>query len=146
MTARPISQTGHDSAAQRATQEQLAATLSTSKTMLLTTFKRDGTPVTTPVSVVVDGTRIFFRSYAQTWKFKRLRRNPLVEVAPATFRGKPRGPRLAARARLLEAHEVQAARRALARRHPVLHGLVVPLLHRLRHYTTVHYELAARTE
>ena len=33
------------------------------KTILLTTYKRDGTPVGTPVSIAFDGDRAFFRSY-----------------------------------------------------------------------------------
>jgi hypothetical protein len=33
------------------------------------------------------------------------------------------------------------AARALARRHRVLHGALVPLMHRLRGYRTMHYEL-----
>ena len=42
-------------------------------TILLTTYKRDGTPVPTPVSIAFDGDRAFFRSYDQAWKTKRLR-------------------------------------------------------------------------
>ena len=38
------------------------------KTILLTTYKRDGTPVATPVSVAFDGERAFFRSYDTAWK------------------------------------------------------------------------------
>jgi hypothetical protein len=33
------------------------------KTIVLTTFKRDGTPIPTPVSIAFDGSRAFFRSY-----------------------------------------------------------------------------------
>jgi hypothetical protein len=33
------------------------------------------------------------------------------------------------------------ARRAFARRFPVMHGVVVPLVHRLRGQKTLHYEL-----
>ncbi len=32
------------------------------KTILLTTYKRDGTPIGTPVSIAFDGERAFFRS------------------------------------------------------------------------------------
>jgi uncharacterized protein len=127
-------------------QHELATTLGSRKTMLLTTFKRDGTPVATPVSVAVDGERIFFRSYAETWKAKRLRRNLLAEVAPSTFRGKPRGKMLPAHAHLLTGTDAENARRALAHRHPLLQGLLVPLLHKLLRYTTVHYELTTRFE
>jgi hypothetical protein len=37
--------------------------LKSSKTILLTTYKRDGTAVGTPVSIAFDGDRAFFRSY-----------------------------------------------------------------------------------
>ncbi len=122
--------------------QALATALSTRKTMVLTTFKRDGTPVDTPVSVAVAGERIFFRSYTKAWKVKRLRRNPSVEVTPSTLLGKPRGRRFRARARLLHAQaDLAAAHSALARRQPVLQGLLVPLTHKLLGYTTVHYEL-----
>lgn len=69
----------------------------------LTTFKRDGTPVSTPVWVVSDdGERLLVWSAATTWKVRRIRRNPHVLVAPSNFHGKERGERIEARARLIE--------------------------------------------
>jgi hypothetical protein len=112
------------------------------KTILLTTFKRDGTPIGTPVSIAFDGDRAFFRSYDKAWKTRRLRRNPQVEVAPSTLRGKPTGPPVTARATLLDGEQAQIAAHALARRHPVLQGVLVPTAHRMRHYRTMHYELS----
>ena len=94
------------------------APISNAKTILLTTYKRDGTPVATPVSVAFDGGRAFFRSYDQAWKTRRLRRNPVVQAAPATLRGKPTGPAIRARATLLDGEQARLAARALGRRHP----------------------------
>lgn len=111
------------------------------KTILLTSYRRDGTPVATPVSIAFDGDRAFFRTWDTAWKAKRLRRNPSVEIAPSTFRGEPMGPAIRASARLLSGDEAKQARRALAARHPVLQGLLVPLGHRLLRYRTLHYEL-----
>jgi uncharacterized protein len=111
------------------------------KTILLTTYKRDGTAVATPVSVVFDGDRAFFRSYDKAWKTKRLRRNPAVQAAPATLRGKPTGPAIRARAALLDDEQARVAARALARRHRVLQAILVPAAHRLMRYRTMHYEL-----
>jgi uncharacterized protein len=69
----------------------------------LTTFKRDGTPVSTPVWVVSDdGKRLLVWSAAKTWKVRRIRRDPRVLVAPSTFRGKERGERLTATARVVD--------------------------------------------
>jgi len=113
-------------------------------TILLTTYKRDGTAVDTPVSLAFDGDRAFFRSFDQAWKTKRLRNNPRVQVRSSTLRGKPTGPPAAARAILLDGDQARLAARALARRHPVLQGVLVPLAHRLMRYHTMHYELRAR--
>jgi PPOX class probable F420-dependent enzyme len=109
--------------------------------VLLVTYKRDGTPVGTPVSIAVEGERAFVRTWDTAWKFRRIRNNPEVEVAPSTARGKPTGPAIRARARVLEGEESAYAGRLLARKHPVLHGILVPLAHRLMGYRTVHIEL-----
>ncbi len=118
------------------------AALRTAKTILLTTCKRDGTPVSTPVSLAFDGNRAFFRTYDAAGKTRRLRRNPEVTVAACTFRGRPAGPPLAATATLLDGQQAKIAAAALARRHPLLQGVLVPLAHRLKRYQTLHYELS----
>jgi PPOX class probable F420-dependent enzyme len=112
-----------------------------SKTILLTTYKRDGAPVSTPVSLAFVGDRGFFRTWHKAWKTKRLANNPEVEVAPSTLRGAPTGPPIRARARLLNADEARFAARALARRHRILQAVLVPVTHRLMRYRTMHYEL-----
>ena len=111
------------------------------RTVLLTSYRRDGTPVGTPVSIAVEGDHAYFRTYDAAWKTKRLRRNPEVTIAPSTARGRVTGPALRARARLLDGAEAAHAARALARKHPFLHGVLVPAFHRLRHYRTLHFEL-----
>ena len=121
------------------------SSLKHTKTILLTTYKRDGTPVDTPVSIAFDGDRAFFRSYDKAWKTKRLRRNPEVKIAPATVKGTPTGPAIDAQATLLDADQARVAARALARRHRVLQGVAVPLMHRVARYRTMHYELHPRT-
>jgi PPOX class probable F420-dependent enzyme len=116
----------------------------TQRTVALTTYRRDGTPVSTAVSIAVDGDRAVFRSFAKAGKTRRLRRNPALEVAPSTFRGRPTGPAVRGTARLLEGMEAREAARLLRRKHPLLHGLLVPLSHKVgRRKTgrTVHFEL-----
>lgn len=109
--------------------------------VLLTTYRRDGAPVGTPVNLVVEGDRAFFRTWETAWKFRRIRNNPKVEIRPSTPRGTPTGPAVRARARVLGGDESERASRALARKHPFLHGLLVPLLHRMLDYRTVYLEL-----
>ena len=110
-------------------------------TVLLTTYRRDGTPVGTLVNIVVDGDRAFVRTFDTAWKLKRIRKNPMVKIAPSTVRGNPTGPALSARARVIEGSESDHASRALNKKHPLLHGVLVPLVHRLRGNKTVHIEL-----
>jgi uncharacterized protein len=117
------------------------APLKDAKTILLTTYKRDGTAVDTPVSIAFDGDRAYFRSYDKAWKTRRLRHDPRVRAAPATIRGKLKGPPIQATATLLEGEQAHVAARALARRHRILQGIVVPAAHRLMRYRTMHYEL-----
>ena len=112
------------------------------KTILLKTKKRDGTWVATPVSIVVDHDHAYVRTYDKSWKAKRLRNFPEVRFAPSTFRGKPTGKELHAWARLLDGEEALTAARLLARKYPVLHGVLVPLSHKVMRTKTLHYELS----
>jgi len=114
------------------------------KTVQLVSFRRDGTPVPTPLSVAVDGDRGYFRTYENAGKTKRLRNDDRVELTPSTTRGTPTGAPVPARARRLEGVEERHARRLVVRKHPLLHGVIVPLGHRLgraKTGRTVHYEL-----
>ena len=108
---------------------------------LLTTFRRDGTPVGTPVSIVVEDDRAYFRTWSTSGKMKRIRNNPEVEISPSTALGKPTGPEIRGRVRVLKDNEAKHAARLLSRKHPILHRLLVPMAHRLRGYETVHLEL-----
>ena len=111
----------------------------------LTTFRRDGTPVTTLVNVAVEGDRAYFRTFAESGKFKRLRNDPSVAVVPSTFSGEPLGPPIRADARLLDGHEASHAAQLIDRKHPFFQGVLVRLAHRLRGYTTRHFELRPTT-
>jgi uncharacterized protein len=111
--------------------------------ILLTSYRRDGTPVGTAVSLAVAGERAFMRSPGTGWKVKRMRRNPRVEIAPCTPRGRPTGPSMPALARPIEGEQAKRAARALRRKHPVLQGVLVPLAHRLMRCGTAYFELRA---
>jgi PPOX class probable F420-dependent enzyme len=111
--------------------------------VLLTSFRRDGTPVGTPVSLAVDGDRAYVRSPGNAWKVKRIQRNPRVELAPCTARGRVTGPGIPAQARVLDGDEARQAARALRRKHPFLQGVAVPLAHRLMRCGTAYFEVRA---
>src|SRR6266568_4610224 len=82
--------------------------------------------------------------YELAWKTRRLRNRSDVELMPSTARGKPTGAAIHGRARRLEGAEARQAAHALARKHPLLHGVLVPFMHRVgraRSGRTVHFEL-----
>jgi PPOX class probable F420-dependent enzyme len=114
------------------------------KTVLVTTYRRDGRPVGTPVSLAVDGDHAYLRSFEKAGKAQRIHNNPRVDIAPSTARGRPTGPAVQATARRLEGAESRRAGRLLARKHPLLHSVLVPLTHRLgraKTGKTVHFQL-----
>lgn len=119
------------------------------KTIRLITFRKDGTPGSSPVSIVVDGDRAYIRSFERAIKVRRIRRNPSVEFGPATASGKPTGSVQPGTARILEGAEYRNVGRLLRQKYPVLHGVVVPLTHRLmrsKFGRTVHVELTPSSD
>ncbi|MFI5892561.1 PPOX class F420-dependent oxidoreductase [Actinoplanes sp. NPDC051513] len=118
-------------------------TLGRERYLLLETRKRDGSWVGTPVNLVVEDGRAFFKTYDPSGKVKRLRNFPDVRIAPCTYRGRVTGSRVAGRATLLGGESSDASRAAalLARKHPLLQGRLVPAFHKRKGLTTLFYEL-----
>src|SRR5438270_7227685 len=71
----------------------------------LQTFKKDGTPVTTPVWFAEDGGELYVYTLANSGKMKRLRNNRRVRIAVANARGKLKGEWVEGEARLLDQAE-----------------------------------------
>lgn len=117
--------------------------LAQQRAIMLETRKRDGSWVGTPVNLVMDGGRAFFKSYDASGKAKRLRNFSEVRVAPSTMAGKVRGPLVPGRATLLDGESAEAKKAAalLARKHPLLQGRLVPFFHKRKGYKTLFYEL-----
>jgi len=69
--------------------------------VLLTTFRKSGVPVPTPVWVVRNGDELQVWSNPAAGKLKRIRNSGRVELAPCTLRGKPRRRSVEGVARLL---------------------------------------------
>lgn len=87
------------------------------KRTLLLTYRRDGTPVPTPVWAARAGETLYVRSERSSGKVKRLRRDPRMLIAPCTVRGRPLGAPLEASASVLGAAREAVAERALASRY-----------------------------
>ena len=83
------------------------------KYALLNTFRRSGEPVPTPVWFGMAEGRVYVRSEAAVGKVKRVRNQSRVTVAPCSVRGKPLGPLMEGRARILSGEEEALAEAAL---------------------------------
>ena len=80
----------------------------------MVSYRRDGTPVPTPVWFGVDDAgRLYFRSFTSAAKLKRLERDPRVLIAPCTMRGKPGGPAAEVTTRILPPEEEERAEAAI---------------------------------
>ena len=76
------------------------ATLGRSKYLSLTTFRKDGSAVATPVWLVRDGDALLVTTQASSGKVKRIRNNPTVLLAPCDARGRLKGEQGPGRAAL----------------------------------------------
>jgi PPOX class probable F420-dependent enzyme len=97
------------------------------KYLSLTTYRRDGTPVSTPVWFVEDAGRLYVTTAAGSYKARRLRRNPAAMVGPCTARGAPRGEAIPARVEFLPAAEHDRVDGLLARKYRVDRILILPV-------------------
>jgi len=65
------------------------------------TFRKDGAGVKTPVWFVQDGDRLYVRTVADSWKVRRVRKNPQVKVVSCKAQGQPIGEWVSARAQII---------------------------------------------
>ena len=80
----------------------------------ITSYKRDGRGVATPVWFVLRDGRLLVETDAASGKVKRIRRNPQVRVAVCTASGRLRGKPVPAVAEILPGSETGAVERLIA--------------------------------
>ena len=97
----------------------------------VTSFKRDGTGVATPLWFVSDGRRMFALTDLHSPKVWRIRRHPSVLVAPCRVDGKLRREPVRARAKVLTASDdLERVQRLLLARYKISYRTVM-LFYRL---------------
>lgn len=96
---------------------QIPAPIQGKKYISLTTFRKTGVGVPTPVWFGEENGRLYIMTISTMGKTKRIRNNPQVKVAPCTFRGKVTGPEFAGTARLLPPEDFPCARKTLTRKY-----------------------------
>jgi len=96
---------------------QVPAPIQGQKYISLTTFRKSGVGVATPVWFGEDDGKLYVMTRSDMGKAKRIRNNPQVRVAPCTIRGKVTGPEFPATARILPAEEHAKARQTINRKY-----------------------------
>jgi uncharacterized protein len=92
------------------TPQDAFAPLRTARTALLSSFRRNGQGVSTPVGIRVVGGKAYFTTWSTTGKVKRIANDPHVTLAPCTRQGKVLGPTIEGIAHRLEGAEAEEAR------------------------------------
>jgi len=87
------------------------------KYLSLTTFRKNGAAVATPVWFGEDGDKLYVMTRSDMGKSKRIRNHSQVQVAPCTVRGRVTGPLFPATARILPPEQHTHARQAINRKY-----------------------------
>lgn len=87
------------------------------KYIRLTTFRKSGEPVATPVWFAFHDGRLHITTDADSGKMKRIRNNPRVLISPCNMRGKPTGPSVEGLGKNVKDEDTGEAERALRRKH-----------------------------
>lgn len=89
----------------------------------LTTYRKSGEPVRTPVWFAQEGDTLYLFTNGETGKVKRIRNGGRVLVGPADARGRPLGVEVQGEAALVSGGEAQRAGAALTRKYGLLKHL-----------------------
>ena len=90
------------------------------KYLSLESYKKDGTPVATPLWFAQEGRVFYIYSLANAWKVKRIRNNPRVRIVPCDIRGNINGQWVDGEARILGHAEAEKAHHLLNRKYGLL--------------------------
>ncbi|MFF7045218.1 PPOX class F420-dependent oxidoreductase [Streptomyces massasporeus] len=105
--------------------------LGAGKYLLVTSYRKNGTPVATPVWVVRDRDALGVWTPADSWKVKRIRNRADVLVGPCDLRGNPTGDQVPATAEICDAATTARYRQLIGRKYG-LTGRLTLLGSRLR--------------
>jgi uncharacterized protein len=87
------------------------------KYVSLTTFRKNGAAVPTPVWFAEEDGKLYVSTRSDSGKYKRLRNNAHVQIAPCTIRGRVTGPQFEATARILPQTDWPAAQQRINRKY-----------------------------
>ncbi len=87
------------------------------KYISLATFRKNGSPVQTPVWFGEKDEKLYIVTRNDSGKLKRIRNNPQARVAPCTIRGAITGPEFPALARILPPEDWPMARKTVGEKY-----------------------------
>jgi PPOX class probable F420-dependent enzyme len=96
------------------------------KYLSVTSFKRDGNPVATPVWFVIENGRLLIYTGPDSFKAKRIRRNPAVQIAACNATGGLRGDQMPGTAEFLPDSETDHVMRLIKHKYRVDRVLKLP--------------------
>lgn len=105
--------------------DTLLERLGAGKYLLVTSYRKNGTPVATPVCVVRDGDTLGVRTPADSAKVKRIRARGDVLVGPCDLRGNPTGDQVPATAGIVDEATGARYRSLIARKYGILGRLMI---------------------
>ncbi|MAU10127.1 MAG: PPOX class F420-dependent enzyme [Anaerolineaceae bacterium] len=110
----------------------------------LTTFRKSGKPVPTPVWFAQDGDRLVVTTSPNSGKIKRMRHTPRVELIASDARGNPKegATTIEAQAHILPESEYKQADKALSKKYG-WQKTALMLMGRLRGSKSTYFEITA---
>lgn len=106
--------------------------VASAKYVQLTTFRRDGSPVASPLWAAIDGERLVMWTVTDSWKVKRLRRDSRVVVQACDARGrKLEGAPVEGTAEILDDAGTQHVREVIMKKYGIA-GRITVLASKLR--------------
>lgn len=98
------------------------------KYLSIETYRRNGEPVRTPVWFVESDGLLYVRTAESTGKYKRVRNNPSVKIAPCDSRGNVKGDWATAEASVASAAEAEDAYRLLRKKYGIMYAMTTAFL------------------
>lgn len=105
--------------------EVAQAGLGAGKYLLVTSYRKNGTPVPSPVWVVEDGDALGVWTAADSWKVKRIRNRADVLIGPCDVRGNPTGEQVPATAEICDPQATARYRTLIARKYGLIGRLTL---------------------
>lgn len=93
------------------------------KYISIETYRKSGQPVRTPVWFAKSGGILYVRTSDDTGKYKRIRNDSSVQVAPCNMRGNVKGEWVKAEARIVSDDEKERAYKMLEKKYGLIYKM-----------------------